>query len=333
MNNTLSALGHLGETFRATEAWILKDGQLEYGKLQPEIRDTWARAAEWYQRGLLARDFASKSSDDVEADFINSRCAIMIDGNNFPNSGAGRNWKLLHPAEDLVCIPIMAADGRDRRVTRPSSYGSALMISAACKNPAAVMALFNLSTAISNDFGKPSFIRNADYDWTPNGNMNFWNRLCTGSGMVTDRIPEHDRGYQALLEIQNGGDGSRLVNMGAFTALQFFNQMKSWMEEGTSADNWELNWSIWSINIGSGSIAYSTRMQQEGRFITSPRTGLQTDAEAANSQNLSAKYQEIATLAIMNNTVDRSFTEWVTYFNTNGGRDIYEQVREQYRNQ
>jgi hypothetical protein len=73
-------------------------------------------------------------------------------------------------------------------------------------------------------------------------------------------------------------------------------------------------------------------MHQEGRFIISPRTGQEVEAEAANNQNLYAKYIEFATLAIINNTVDRSFTEWVNYFNANGGRDIYTQVREQYRN-
>jgi ABC-type glycerol-3-phosphate transport system substrate-binding protein len=332
LDNQLHALENIADAFHATTAWILKDGELEWGRLQPEIKATWEKMAEWYQKGLLARDFASKLSDDVDADFLNGRCAMMIDRGLLPN-GIGRNWKLLHPDDDLVCIPIMAADGRELRVVRRSSYENAIMISSTCKNPAAVMSLFNLGTAISNDFGKPDFIKNANYDWSPNGNMNFWNRLCTGSGMVEDRIPEHSPGYQAVLEIRSGGDGSRLADMSAFTALQFYKQIKSWIEEGKSAENWELNWSIWSIYLNLDTEGYNAKMQEEGRFIISPRIGQEVEAEATNNQNINAKYSEIATLAIMNNSVDRSFTEWVNSFYANGGKDIYEQVREQHRNQ
>jgi hypothetical protein len=107
--------------------------------------------------------------------------------------------------------------------------------------------------------------------------------------------------------------------------------MKNWIEKGTSVENWDVNWSSWSINIGTNASDFNTRMLEEGRFIISPRTGQEVEAEAKNNQNLDAKYREIATLAIMNNTVDRSFAEWITYFNANGGRDIYEQVRKQYR--
>jgi putative aldouronate transport system substrate-binding protein len=331
---SLGALKTLGDAFRWAEtAWVLKDGELEWGRLQPETRDVWAKAAEWYRKGLLAQDFASKSDDDVTADFINNRCAIMIEGGGFPSSGTARNWKKLHQDDDLVCIPIMAADGGDLRVIRRASYDQAIMVSATCKNPDAVMRLFNLSTAISNDFGKPDFVINADYDWSPNGNMNFWNRLCTGSGMVTDNIYEHSPGYQAVLEIRNGGDGSRLADMRAFTALQFYNQMKSWIEKGTSVENWDVNWGSWCINMGSGSSDYNLKMRDEKRFINSPRTGQEVEAEAKNNQNLDAKFREIATLAIMNNTADRSFTEWVNYFFANGGELIYAQVREQFKNQ
>jgi hypothetical protein len=163
--------------------------------------------------------------------------------------------------------------------------------------------------------------------------MNFWNRLCTGSGMVTDRIPEHNCGYLAVQEIRSGGDGSKLADMRAFTALQFFNQMKSWIDNGTSGDNWDVNWAVWCINIGSGAADYNQQMVDEKRYISSPRMGQEVEAEAKNNQNLDAKYREIATLAIMNNSVERSFTDWVNYFYANGGNDIYGQVREQFRNQ
>ena len=334
LNGTnLNELGDLGKAFRATDVWILRNNQLEWGRIQTEVRDTWTKAAEWYQRGLLARDFASKSQDDVDADFLNNRCAILIGGTNLPNGSVGRNWILLNPNDDLVCIPIMAADGGNLQMYRNASYGEAIMVSATCQYPDAVMRLYNLGTAISNDYGKPDFIRNAHYDWSPGGNMEFWNRMCTGGGKVDDRIPDHQSGYQAVLEINNRGDGSRLRNMNAFGALQFFEQMKSWIDLGTRGENWELNWSIWNINIGTNSRGHSERMDTEGRFLSSPRTGQEVPAEAENNQNLYAKYIQYATEAIMNNTATRSFNDWVSYYNANGGTQIYAQVREQYRNQ
>jgi hypothetical protein len=289
--------------------------------------------ADWYARGLLARDFASKIDDDVEADFLNGRFGIIIDGTNVPHGSIGRNWKLLNPDDDLVAIPLSRKDGGRMTITSGNDYGGCMMISARTRDPAAIMRMFNLTTAVFAEGDKPAFVVDDAYRSGANsGWATFWCALAMGEGYVEDKSLEKQAGYLAFQALNRGSDGSELSNARMFSALNVFNNINSWINEGTAADGWVENWAHWSMWFGAESWPHSLQMREENRFFSSPRKGQETEAESEENQNLHAKHIEFATLAIMNNTAEQSFNEWVEYFNNNGGHAIIEQVNEQYRN-
>ncbi|GHU70797.1 hypothetical protein AGMMS49992_03710 [Clostridia bacterium] len=327
---TMEFVDMLVQAYHGTYEWGEADGQLEWGKIQDPIKQAWTKAAEWYKQGLIARDFASKNTDDMQADYLNGKVGIQNSSGNFPNGDTGRNWIKLNEDDSLVAIPLMAADGAPLYITKSAGYGNALMISAKCENPDAVMRLYNLSTAISNDYGKPDFITNADYNNTPGGNMGFWNRLCTGGGYATDTIEEHQASYIVGKLIAEGKDDSELLAAHAFDSVDTYQRVNSWITEGTAAENWDLNWSLWSMILGAGTHDHSRDMRQNGFIQASPNWGMETEAQAENNQNLYAKYFEFATLGIMNDDVDHQFDAWVDYFWANGGTAIYEQVNAWY---
>jgi len=334
INNTLNTLNDIGSIVGATGAWIEKDGSLIYGKLQQEQKNAWALMADWYAKGLLARDFASKVDDDIEADFLNNRFGIFVGGTNVPHGSVGRNWKSLYPDDELVAIPIAAPDGHKMTITSPGSYGDAFMISAKAKDPAAIMRAFNLTTAVFADADKPDFVVDASYNSGSSGGWaTFWCALAMGAGKVDDRRLQYSPGYRAYQAILSGSDGSELRKARSFEAVYVFDCINSWNNEGKNAENWEENWAYWSMWFGAKSWPHNMQMHDEKRFVSSPRKGQEVDAEARENQNLYAKHIEYATMSIMNNNVEKGFDDWVNYFYNNGGNEIVEQVNEQYRNQ
>lgn len=335
MNNTLNTLNNLGHIVGSTGAWIERDGELVWGKVQPEHKAMWSILADWYAKGLLARDFANKEDADVEADFLNNRFGIIIDGTNVPHGSMGRNWKSLNPDDELVAIPMVSPDGSKTVITSAGSYGDAFMISAKAKDPAAIMRAFNLTTAVFADADKPDFVVDSAYNSGASGGWaTFWCALAFGAGKVDDRRLRYQPGYRAYQAILDGSDGSELRAARSFEAVTAFDNINSWINEGTSGENWEEKWAFWSMWFGAKSWPHTIQLHDEGgRFVTSPRKGQEVEAEARENQNLYAKHIEYATMSIMNNTVDKGFDEWVEYFYNNGGNEIVAQVNEQYKNQ
>jgi len=330
LDNQLRELGEMTAMFGATDQWIERGGELVWGRVQPEMRDTWAQFAEWYADGVLAVDFAVRSDDDVEADFINRRFGLAVGGSHMPNGSRGRNYMLLHPDDDLVAIPMMTVSGAPINVIRSGGYNDVLMISANASEEVAVaiMRMYNLGTAIENDAERPNWVTNHYFNTTPGGNMGWWNRMATGNGAVGDIRPEFDAGQRARNLVLAGSDGSELVDTRAFRALENFERVMDWLNYGTNADNWEGNWAMWSMLLGSESSITTNQMFAEGRVSHSPRWGVETPAEAVNNANLAARYVEFATLAIMQNDVDNQFDQWVAFFENNGGDEINAQVNE-----
>lgn len=326
IDNRLRELDILLPMFGATSEWIARDDKMVWGRTQPEMRDAWAQLAEWYQAGILAVDFTARTDENVVADFANRRFGLLIGYSHIPNGAAGRAFISLNQDDDLVAIPMMRADGNPLTTVADAGYNNVLMISARAQNPQAIMRMFNLGTAISNDANRPYFIADHQFNTSLGGNMNFWNRMGTGTGYVTDTRLKYNRLWVALHAFTAGSDGSDLRNNRAFGAYENFRRITDWVNYGTSADAWEGNWAMWSMLVGAGSQTHAFDMHAEGRTTPTLRWGAHTATEAEEGINLIDRFIEFATLAIMNNDVDRQFDNWIQFFYNNGGHQINAEV-------
>jgi len=324
MDNNLAMMESIMPVFGATPQWIERGGEMVWGRVQPEMRDTWQQLAEWYADGILALDFAVRTTDDVEADFMNRHMGLFMGGAHVPN-GPGRNFILNNQDDDLVAIPVMRADGTPVNVTIGAGYNNALMISARAENPAAIMRMFNLSTAITNEGEhRPYWVVDDHWNMSPEWNMEWWNRMATGTGMVAD--VRYNATLMALESILAGSDGSELVEARSFGAVGAFNTITGWVNYGAAEPGWEGNWALWNMTLGSESLATARRMFDLGHITPTPRWGADTTPEAEHSTNLMSRFVEFATLAIMNNDVDSQFEQWVNFFESNGGAEINAEV-------
>ncbi|MCM8900063.1 extracellular solute-binding protein [Caldicoprobacter algeriensis] len=317
--------------FGAYQGWIEKDGKLEYGLVQPEVKAALAKLHEWYKEGLLAKDFAVKDRDnELQADIASNKVGIIFDGTHFPNGGAGRALKKNNPEAEVDWVLIPTPSGEPAKLYASSRAGDFNCISKKCEHPEAIMKMINLKVAIFDPVEKPDFLKDLEtneYDTTKGGNMSFWNAVVTFDNIgknyiVADMVNE---------EIKKGGDGSNLP----LDARSTFAMFNSWLKEGTKAPNYEVNWAMYKLfNAENGADLITHRMIQaepDKYLHYDAFAGLDTPAMAKYGSDIATKSHEYFIKAVMEGNIDQEFEAWVNYFYNNGGDEMTKEANEWYQ--
>jgi len=317
--------------FGAYQGWIEKDGKLEYGLIQPEVKAALAKLHEWYKGGLLAKDFAVKDKDnELQADIASNKVGIIFDGTHFPNGGAGRALKKNNPKAEVDWVLIPTPSGEPAKLYASSRAGDFNCISKKCENPEAIMKMINLKAAIFDPVEKPDFLKDLEtneYDTTKGGNMSFWNATVSFDNIgknyaIADMVNE---------EIKKGGDGSNLP----LDARSTFAMFNSWLNEGTKAQNYEVNWAMYKLfNAENGSDLITHRMIEAdpGKYLHYDAfAGLDTPAMAKYGSDIATKSYEYFIKAVMEGNIDQEFEAWVNYFHNNGGDEMTKEANEWYQ--
>ncbi|AEE96989.1 extracellular solute-binding protein [Mahella australiensis] len=319
--------------FGARDGWIEKDGKLEYGLIQPEIKPALARMHEWYKEGILARDFATKDpNNELQADIAAGKVGLMLDGTHLPNGGAGRALKKNNPDADVEwsLIPTANDPNQPAKQYATSRANDFNVISYKCKHPEAIMKMINLKTAIFEPENKPDFLKDvtsAVWDTSPGGNMEFWNAVVS-----FDNIGKNYKVAEMVnKEIAEGGDGSDLP----VDAKTMFEQMNSWIKEGTKSPNFDVNWAMYKLfNAENGSDLITHKMataEPDKYWYYDAFGGLDTPAMAKYGSDIATKSQEYFIKAVMEGNVDENFDAWVKYFHNNGGDLMTQEANEWYQ--
>ncbi|HHY82989.1 MAG TPA: extracellular solute-binding protein [Clostridiales bacterium] len=318
--------------FGAYQGWIEKDGKLEFGLIQPEVKPALEKLHQWYKEGLLAADFAAKDpNNELQADIASNKVGIMFGGTHFPNGGGGRALKKNNPDAEVDWVIIPAIDGQPAKQYASSKANDFNCISKKCEHPEAIMKLINLKSAIF-EVEKPDFLKDLEtnvYDTTPGGNMSFWNAVVSFDNIGKNyTIADY-----VNAEIKKGGDGSTLP----LDARSTFQMFKSWLTEGTKAENYEVNWAMYKLfNEENGSDLLTFRMAEaepEKYRHYDAFGGLDTPAMAKYGSDISTKVTEYFIRAIMEGNVDAEFEAWVNYFHNNGGDEMTKEANEWYASQ
>ncbi len=313
------------------EGWIEKDGELQFGQIQPETKDALARLHEWYKEGLLAEDFAIKDPDnELQADIASNKVGIFFSGSHFPNGGAGRALKANNPEADVDWIMAPDIHGGIAKQDATSRANDFNVISKKCEHPEAVMKLINLKAAIFEPAEKPDFLKDIEtniYDSTPGGNMNFWNAVVAFDNIVKNII----NARIANEEIAKGGDGSNIP----IDARSTFQLMSSWINDGTNAENFENNWALYKLfnaENGSDLTTYDMVKADPDKYLHFDAfAALDTPAIAKYGSDIHNKRIEYFIKAIMEGDVEAQFDAWVNYFHNNGGDEMTREVNDWYQ--
>ncbi len=126
------------------EMWVERNGELEYGSIQPETRDALARLAEWYENGWIDSEF-------VVHDFGPAVLEPAAAGNLFANHGAWwfiwwpwvGMWENNPEAQIMPFPPLERPDGERVAVLSSPFYGWSTGIRAGFEYPEALIYLLN----------------------------------------------------------------------------------------------------------------------------------------------------------------------------------------------
>ncbi len=142
--------------------WIEKeDGTIEYGSIQPEMKEALAAYAQWYADGIVNPDFATTKYEKMCEDVINGRCGVVPFAQWFGyNPGPNIVDNL---GAEAIFEPYAIPSANGKEVKGSVSFGNRgyIVISSKCKNPEAAIKLINFWCYMMDDAaGKedPEFI-------------------------------------------------------------------------------------------------------------------------------------------------------------------------------
>jgi putative aldouronate transport system substrate-binding protein len=139
-NGTTSLTGFLNGYHAYPKTWLLKDGKVAYGSVQPEMKQGLAALADMYSKGLIDTDFAVKDTGKVCEEVKGRKFGILF-GYNWSNYSTGTDqdaWL------GWTVAKVPSVDGKDVTYSTGSSCTGYYVISADCKNPEALVQLMNL---------------------------------------------------------------------------------------------------------------------------------------------------------------------------------------------
>ena len=125
----------------AKDAWIEKDGKLEYSYIQPEMKATLAKMAEYYEKGYIDPEFIVKDGDKVNEDVINGNVLIYAGPWYAIATPMTPMWNNL-PDATTQGVPFIKGDDGTCTVTRNTWWTNCRAITSKCENPEAVFYLF-----------------------------------------------------------------------------------------------------------------------------------------------------------------------------------------------
>ncbi len=73
---TMSAISAAFGAYPRT--WLESDGQVTYGSLQPQTKDTLSLAAEWYKEGIIDPQLGTRTWDDITSLLVNGQLGITF---------------------------------------------------------------------------------------------------------------------------------------------------------------------------------------------------------------------------------------------------------------
>lgn len=126
------------------DIWIEKeDGSVEYGSVQPEMKEVLTAYTQWYQEGLLNSEFTTTDQTKMFQGIINGDVGIC------PMA----QWFGYQPGPDIIsnlgadavfdAYKIPSANGEDVKASIMFSNLGYIVVSKECKNPEAAVKLLN----------------------------------------------------------------------------------------------------------------------------------------------------------------------------------------------
>lgn len=294
--------------------WIRdSEGKAAYGSVQPEMKDALQLLSDWYQEGLIDKEFTTRTSDDIVALISSGQCGAYI----------GPWWSPFNPSQtasynskDAEWVNVSAPVGSEGKInainTKP--YAGFVVVRKGYAHPEVAMKIVN----VNSEYYKQDTSETAK-EILENESIAYfnWPLYCqVQPGNNAEIMTEH---IKAVV------DGSADVSTLDSQELGFYESAVRFMEAeaaGQKADSADYS-------------QYMSRMVAINKFIEEP-ANFMTPSYFETSETMKTKWASLEKLEqqtmlkiIVGEADMSSFDEFVENWTSAGGQTITDEINEE----
>lgn len=147
-NNTF-AIDNVFTAFGAyPNVWIEKDGKAVYGSVQEEMKEPLQLLNRWYTEGLIDKEFATRTNDDIVGLISTNKCGIFIGPWWSPFNQAQTSTYTSGDAEWVNYSCPVGSDGKINGIST-KSYGGFVVVRKGYEHPEIAMKIVNVNSEYS----------------------------------------------------------------------------------------------------------------------------------------------------------------------------------------
>lgn len=311
VDKSLDSLYALMNAYHAYPSiWLTKeDGSIEYGVVQPEVKDALTAFQKLYEEGILSKEFAVADNAKMTEDLVSGKVGVAIFGSSFgyapgidvvKNNGVEAMFK-------PYALPSI--DGEPTKLSIDWPVGNYVVVNKNCANPEAAIKMINLYTGITNEGTAEQYntFKNNERDW---GAIPF---------QVQNPMMDYNQ-YVAISKVQDSRDTSSLTP----DQLGKYEHVIDWIDNQNPDSLGQ-----YSQVSAEGSYGVMKPFVDNEWYVRTAFKGISTDTMVQKMSSLDAMQNETFTKIIMGEDIT-AYDNFVEQWSSLGGADITREMNELY---
>ena len=314
-NSASTAWQGLNAAFKVQPTiWIKNDeGDLEYGSVQPEMRDYLIALNDMYKQGLLYKDITKLDATGLASQVINEKCGLLFQPFHAP-ANAMQTLKNLTPEAEWDYYTIPTVDGSDPLIPVGTGVTSYWVCNKRFSDPEAVIKMLNL------------YVKYQYGDATTDEELAKTEKLMLGvdGKMWLMSAVKAYRGFNNLARYQIAND---YFTNGVVPAANYQNMINQIQEAMNGNDEY---WGQNQIYGVGGCLKVIEQYKEKNCFIQDQYYGPKTATYSTSWSELYSMEQEVFMGIVTGAKTISEFDKFVSDWNRKGGQKITEEINEWY---
>lgn len=286
-------------------------GEIEYGSIQPEMKNVLQTLQNWYKKGILSKEFGTKDVNKCNEDLVSGKVGIEF----------GACWNCYWPFPDLVNQDVNAifkpyaipsVDGEAVKLEVGWPVPNYYVVSKKCANPEAVIKLCNL-------YNKYIYHGTQEQYYKFNTTQEGEGRSKFTPIYPSDPNTDYNK-HVLMVEALKSNDVSKLN----VESKAQYDSIRKWIDNKDPA-----GYGTCFQLSSEGSYSVLKKFVDENRVVITELRGTNTPTMAEKNATLLKLEQDAYTKIILGGSIDY-FEEFVDNWNKLGGEQITKEMNEMY---
>lgn len=293
--------------------WIDKGGKLEYGGIQPEVKETLTKLQEMFKNKLIDPEFGVKDTVKMFESITSHKIGMVVGPSWYP---AWPFWDMVKENDKVEwkAYPIPSVGSGEATVQMPFAVNHYYVLTKNVKNPEVIVKLANL-------YYQKLYSSEAEFD--------------TYGQVIEDEVSIGVNKY-SLVEVVNPNkdlirqqeleEALKTNSDAAITSSEtkiMFKEFQTYLDGSNPA-----GWSGYAANGPDGAMKMLRNLNDAGKVISNGFVGAPTETMADRKATLDKMEQETYVKIILGEASPDSFDDFVANWKKLGGDTITEEINE-----